>query len=185
MKKINEGFKPFFPIVFGTLLLFTYLNFLQGDGGTLALGIISLIFAIYYIGVGVLLIIAKEKLAKHEKLLNTIGIVLYPVFLFVYYLVIIIQGGDFIEVVGWILAITMLVATLGTAIFVLVANFSKNDALKKVAQLCGSLLAVMILVTLLFNEQGDVIAIGQIVPVVVALKCIYCMMLYGELGQLK
>ena len=183
MKKINEGFKPFFPIIFGTILLLTYLNFLNNIGGQLVLGIISLIFAIYYIAMGVLMILAKEKLAKYENLLSTIGIVLYPIFLFTYYLIVMIQGNKILELVGWIIAIAMMIVSLGSAILILLSYFVDNNLIKKLAQFFGLLLAVMILVTLLFDELGVVIVIGNIVPVILALKCIYCLMLYNELGE--
>lgn len=163
MKKIYELIKPFLSIVLGALMLLEYMNFLGAGGAALALGIIAVIFAAYYLVVGILSVVIGPKLGPTKRILDVVGISLFPLFFFVYRLLIVISGG--LGVTGWILDILGMVGALACAVFVYVAAFSKGKVIKRLALLFAMIFVLVLLLALLFDFDGAVIGLGAIILV--------------------
>ena len=172
--------KPYLPILFGALLFLAYFNMLSDTGAGLALGIIAIIFAAYYLAYGILMLLMKEKLEKYDKLFKMINASLFPLFLFIYYLLVLIEGGSFLDPLGWILAILMMIASLGVACLVVVLFVTKNEKLKGYLQLAAMCLVLLLFITIFFSENGDEIVLGRISVVSIAIKVLYVMILLND-----
>ena len=61
MKKLQDIIRPFLAIILGALLFLVYLNYLQLQGATLAVGIIAVIFSAFYVALGILNIVLGNK----------------------------------------------------------------------------------------------------------------------------
>lgn len=188
MKKLGDLIKPFATIVFGALLLFYYLNYLQYRGTALALGIFALLLAIYYIGIGVVSIILGEKFPSNVKrIFDVIAIALFPVFVFIVYIMMATSGGDF-GPTGWIIVILCMNASIIFAALFVVAAFVKVSILQRLAQLFAAIFVLSLLVNVLYtfgtggNPSGWAY-LGEIDIMLVVLYCLYTSMLLNALKE--
>ena len=67
MKRLHEIIRPFLAIILGALLLLMYLNSFQGEGEVLDIGIIAMVVAAFYIGVGVVGLTLNNRLPGTAK----------------------------------------------------------------------------------------------------------------------
>ena len=188
MKKLGDLIKPFATIVFGSLLLFYYLNYLQYRGTALVLGIFALLVAIYYIGIGVVGIILGEKFPSNAKrIFDVITIALFPVFVFIVYIMMAASGGDF-GPTGWIIVILCMNASIIFAALFVVAVFVKVSILQRLAQLFAAIFVLSLLVNVLYtfgvggNPSGWAY-LGEIDIMLVVLYCLYTSMLLNALKE--
>lgn len=165
MKKFSEMLKPFYSIILGTLMLLFYMDLLQGAGAWLALGIVGMVFAAYYIGVGILAVVMGDKLtASTRGLIESLSVLLFPLFMFVFFLITAIGGG--LTPTGWIIVILGMVSSLGFIVLYALSVFGKNDALKNLTRLFAFIfILALILFVLLFIGDGtlggiDLIQLG-------------------------
>ena len=183
MKKVYEIVKPFLLIILGALMLLCYLNLLQGQGATLALGIIALVVSVFYLAYGVVGIILGDKLpAGLKKALDITVICVFPVFMFTYYLVTLIslrQAEVNIGPAGWIISILGMVAALGIVGVYAAASFVKNKFLARLAQLFALAFVLSLLLNLLFDFAGNPNVLGNVNLVELLIYVSYSALLFS------
>ena len=104
MKKLGELLKPFYSIILGALMLLYYMDWLEGGGARLAMGIVAMVLAAYYIGIGILAVVMGDKLtASTRGTVESLSVLLFPLFMFVFFLLSAIGGG--LTPTGWVIII--------------------------------------------------------------------------------
>ena len=182
MKKISELLKPYLSIILGALLLLVYLNWLSYQEWALALGIIAVVMAAYYIAAGIIGIVLGEKLPKGLKLaLDITSICFFPVFMFVYFLLLTINGHDALGPTGWAIIIISMVASLALPCAYAVSKFVKNGLLGKLCFLFAAVFILALLLNVLFAFNGDPIVLGNINIISVVIYFVYGYMLMNSL----
>ena len=181
-EKIQEVAKPFLPIVFGSLLLRTYLNWLSLNGGALVIGIFALLMSLYYLGAGITEAVTGEKLSpKAKKVFNIINISLFSAFASVFYLFYITNLSDRMGPTAWIVALAALLLSLALAIFSVIARLVSNPVLKRLDVLFSALFMAALVLTLLFDVSGNPITLGSIDIVSLVIYALYGVMLLESL----
>lgn len=160
MKQFSSIIKSFLPTVIGAFMLLLYMNLLGGQGAALALGIIGVIVAAYYLVSGILLALAPE--GNIRVILQRGNVIVLPTFMFVYFLMVLIQTAQGLGPTGWVISIFSLVASIGFAIFVLFSWLAKSEPVNKVTNLMGVLFLLSLVLTLFFNIDGTPAAFGDI-----------------------
>ncbi len=184
MKKFYEIVKPFLSIIFGALLFLCYFNLLGGQGEVLAIGIIAVIFAAFYLCIGIIGIVLGEKFASARKVLDPIGMALFPLFMFVYWLlnVINLAQAEVLGPAGWTIAILSMVASIAVAIVVLINAFAGNAVLRRLSNLFASIFILSLLLNLTFDLAGNPETLGNISVPVLAMYVTFSAMLLSSLA---
>lgn len=189
MSKIRELLKPYLAIIFGALLFLIYLNNLsQVAPEALALGIIGVILAIVYIGIGIVDVLAGDKLGKTVK--TVFGVILvssFPIFLFIETLLTTIQLAQ-LQAMGptaWTIAIINMIASIAFVAIYCIARFVPQKVLKRLAFLLGAIFTLALLLDILFDITGAPTALGNIAIIMIALYVIYGVMLFKGLSELE
>ena len=182
MKKIQVVAKPFLSIVFGALLLLTYLNWLSLDGGALVIGIFALLMSLYYLGAGITEAVAGDKLPlKTNKVFDIINISLFSAFASIYYLLYITNLSDQMGPTGWIVVLAALLLSLALAIFSIIARLVSNPVLKRLDVLFSALFMAALVLTLLFDSVGNPVTLGSIDVISLVIYALFGMMLLESL----
>ena len=182
MKKIQVVAKPFLSIVFGALLLLTYLNWLSLDGGALVIGVIALLMSLYYLGAGITEAVAGDKLPrKAKKVFDIINISLFSAFASIYYLLYITNLSDQMGPTGWIVVLAALLLSLALAIFSIIARLVSNPVLKRLDVLFSALFMAALVLTLLFDSVGNPVTLGSIDVISLVIYALFGMMLLESL----
>ena len=185
MKKVLDLVKPFLFIILGALLLLIYLNWLQLQDAQLAMGIIGVVIAVYYLGLGIVVAIIGDKLpASLRGILDLVAICLYPVYGFVGSLINVIDLHDLLGPTGWVIIISSMVAALAVAGLYAVANFVKIKLLVRLAQLAAMVYALTLILDIVFDFAGGVTVLGDIPLVVIAVYACYGFELFKAVGAL-
>ena len=183
-EKIQEVAKPFLPIVFGSLLLRTYLNWLSLNGGALVIGIFALLMSLYYLGAGITEAVAGEKLsAKAKKVFGIINISLFSAFASIFYLLYITNLSDRMGPTAWIVALAALLLPLALVLFSVIARLVSNPVLKRLGVLFSALFMAALVLTLLFDVSGNPITLGSIDIVSLVIYALYGVMLLESLAN--
>lgn len=188
MKKIKELVKPFIFIIFGALLFLYYFNGLSGEGAGLAISIIAIILAAYFLAVGILSVVLGDKLGKAKGLLNLIGVATFPLFYFVIELITLINLADvegFLGPTGWTISILTLIAALGLGALLFVSYFVRSKELHRITFLFGAIFVLALLLDILLQVDGTPATIGQVVILQVVLYGAYVSMMFDVLSSLK
>lgn len=187
MSKIRELLKPYLAIIFGALLFLIYLNDLSSTvPELLALGIIGVILAAYYIGAGITIVLAGDALGKPVKTVFGVAMVgSYPLFLFVETLLTTIQLAEFMGPTAWTIAIIKMVATITFVVIYCIARFVPNKVLKRLAFLFGAIFTLALLLDILFDITGQPTVIGNIEIIIITLYVLYGVMLFKGLSELE
>lgn len=182
MKKISELIKPYLSIILGALLLLVYLNWLSQQEWVLALGIVAVVMATYYIASGVIGIVLGDKLPKSLKLaLDITSICLFPLFLFVYFLILTINAHDALGPTGWVIIIISMVASIALPCVYAVSKFVKAGLLGKLCFLFAAVFVLALLLNVLFEFDGNPIVLGDINIISVVIYFVYGYMLMNSL----
>lgn len=183
MKKFTNN-TTLVSLVLGILLLLASLSFFDsGVDALIVIGVFQIIVGIAYILSGVLDLLAVDStpvgLTK-----GIISIAAFPLYIFVYYLVAVIVGGDGLGVAGWILSILVLIAALSTIALGVASYFVNNEMIVKLARFAILLLLCLLIVIIIFPITGGTAALGDISIFEVA--CIICYFLITKsFTQLK
>lgn len=185
MKKIYQIIRPFLLIIFGALILLCFLNLLQAEGETLAIGIIAIVMAAYYITVGILGVVIGDKInGQVRKLLDLISLVLFPLFTFINTLLAVIQAADFLGPNGWVISIITMGGSIGMVVTYLMASFSVNSLLRRLAQLFGLIFVLVLLLDILFTFNGTPVNLGDINVPTFAIYFIFANMIIVNLPNI-
>ena len=188
MKKINELIKPYLSIIFGVLLFLYFFDWLSVGGGYLALGIIAVVLAVCFVGVGILSITAGDKFSKDlKKMLDTIFVGMFAIFMGVYFLIFLINAAKVEGLLGpngWTIAIFSITSAFLFGCLLLGAHFSKEKALTKLALVFGPLFILSLLFEVLFNN-GTPVVLGNINVLQVVMFALYISMLFDSVSITK
>ena len=188
MKKIKELLKPFIFIIFGALLFLCYFNGLSSEGGGLAISIIAVVLAAYFLAVGILSVVLGEKLGKTKGLLNLIGVATFPLFLGVVELITLINLADidgYLGPTGWTISILTIAAAFGLGGLLFVSYFVRSKGLHRITFLFGAIFVLALLLDILLLTDGSARTIGDVVILQVVLYACYVSMLFEVLASLK
>ena len=186
MKKVLDLIKPFLFIILGALLLLIYLNSLQLQDAQLAMGIVGIVVAVYYLGLGIVVAILGDKLpASLRGILDLVAICLYPVFGFVCDLLDVIDFHDMLGPTGWVIVILSMVASLAVAALYVVAYFVKGKLLVRLAQLAAMVFVLTLVLDIVFDFAGGVTILGNIPLVAIAVYICYGFELFKAVSGLS
>ncbi len=161
--KFMKFAKPLLSMTLGTLLILGYLNLLQGGGEALAIGIIALILGLSYVGYGVVAFLFADRLpAKAKDGIEVAGVAIYPLFLFVYMLLIVIQLEGNLGPTGWIVAIIAMTSGLGFLAVFASSRFVDSKPLRQLSYLCAAIFGLALVLLLIFNINGNARGIGDL-----------------------
>lgn len=186
MKKFYEKVKPFFLVILGALILLSYLFYMQGDGAALALGIVSIVVAAFYIGYGVVVLLIGSKIpALVKKILDVVAVGFFPAFVFTGILMDTINLYQNFTPTGWIIAILGMIAALGIVVVYAVAAFVKNNILSKLVSIFALTFVLALLMNVLFDVTGLPVVLGNVVIVYLAIYAVYTAILFSAIGGLE
>jgi len=186
MKKVTDFIKPNILIIFGALLLLTYLNFLSLQGAYLAIGIIGVISASYYLAIGILELLLQNKLPR--KIFDIISACLFPIFMFVIFLINIINGADNLLPTGWIILILSMIGSITMPAFYIVGKLVNKGFLLRMAYLFAAIFALILLLNVLYGQQGFIQngapnTLGAIDLMMLVIYVAFISYLFGSLGK--
>ena len=195
MKKALGIIKSNVLIFVGVLLFLSFFNYVAMGNALLALGIIAIIAAIYYIIIGVLSLFIGDKFnALMRKVFEIIAVCLFALLLFV---------GNVISLVnmiqastdpnfpvtflpnGWLILIIALLTSLALLGFYPVARLVKNNTMNKLGLIFACTFVLGALLNVVFDAQGTAITLGDIPFVYVTLLFAFSFYLFGTLGEEK
>lgn len=179
MKKIQELIKPVLMIIFGALLLLFYMNFINQNypGGYIALGIIGVVFAIYYLTIGILNLLIGKKLGKVFDILN---VDLFAVLMFTQFLIVVIYNANNMGPTGWVIKILSMIAALALAAFFIVFKLVNVPVIKRLTLLFAGIFALAMLLDILFDDRGFGDLLGNINMISLAIYAIFASILFSN-----
>ena len=196
MKKVADFIKPNILIIFGALLFLFYLNFLDNKGGTLAIGIIGVVLAVYYLAIGILSLVLGDKLSTNaRKIFDVISVCLFAAFMFTVLLISTIQNAQrevyvsfeetkpWMGPTAWTVAILSMIASLALAVIYPIYRFAGKPALQRFAYLFSAVFALALLLDILFESDGSAVVLGNLSVLLIAIYTIFIVYLFGSLGQ--
>ena len=188
MKKIKDLLKPFISIIFGALLFLCYFDGLSSQGSGLALGIIAIILAVYFLVIGILSVVLGDKLGTAKGVLNLVGVATFPLYFGVYELLRLIALAKIEGYLGptaWTISIVTISAAFTLGILLFIAYFVKSKGLHRVTFLFGAIFVLALLLDVLLLADGSAATIGQVVILQVVLYSAYISMLFEVLSSFK
>lgn len=186
MKKITEVIKPLLSIIFGALLLLLYLGYLR-DGMPafpLTIAIFGVIFAAYYITIGILNIVVGNKLNATLRLVfDILNVSLYALLFFLMRLSVIVEMADMMSPTAWIICILSMVAAIGLIVLFIVSKFAKAPVVNRLTFMFAGIFALALLLDVVFDVSGAPEAIGNIIVVVLALYGMFVSIMFTAIGK--
>ena len=181
--------KPFLALVLGILMLLYYLNYYIGSGVTgsyLALGIIGLVIGSWLIFAAVIGIAWPRMPVGLKKVFDIVSISSFAGFMFVDFLMEVINTYQAMGASSWIIYVLGMVASSGLCAVYIISRFVRGDAMSKVASIFGLVFVLALISRLLFpaSAQGPV-SIDDIPLVPVLMYVIYCFLLFKSLAKEK
>ena len=193
MKKVSELLKPYLSIIFGALLFLIYFNSLQYQGEALALGIIAVILAAYYVARGIIGIIIGDKMPQKLTLvLDILSVCLFALFMFVETLLTVVELHKIAALenvpvamgpTAWTIAICNMAAALGLIGFYIVSKFVKAKVVARFAMMFGAIFVLSLILNILFESNGAPVALGDILVPVLLLYVTYTVMLFNSFSK--
>ena len=184
MKKLVDLIKPYVSIVLGALLVLLYMSYFSYKGAALALGIIGFIVGILYIGLGVVEAFVAKKLDKSARAaLDVAEMCLFPLFMFVYILIMMINLKDNMVATGWVIAIYSLIASLGFMGIYAMSKFVRNPMLVKMRVVVAVAFGLVLLLGILFDVTGAPTALGDVGLVLLIMYALFGYMMFLALIQ--
>ena len=181
MKKVTEFIKPLLLLIFGSLALLFYMNYLQLQDEYLAFGVVAVIFSAYYLVAGILTYVLGNRLNNSLQLVfDILNVSLFPLILFfirILNMKRLIQA-DAMSVNDWIVYITFFVATVTLIVFYMVYRFTKQPVMGRIAFLCGGILVLTLVVELVLNNT-----VGSLPLIQLALYGIYTYVLFSTMAR--
>ena len=181
MKKVTEFIKPLLLLIFGSLALLFYMNYLQLQDEYLAFGIVAVIFSAYYLVAGILTYVLGNRLNNSLQLVfDILNVSLFPLILFFMRILSMKQliQADAMSVNDWIVYITFFVATVTLIVFYMVYRFTKQPVMGRIAFLCGGILVLTLVVELVLNNT-----VGSLPLIQLALYGIYTYVLFSTMAR--
>lgn len=186
MKKIKDLIKPYLSLIFGVLFFLLFLNNLRAEGEAFAIGIVAVIISSYYLCVGILGIVLGEKmLAGLKKVFGILSVALFPTFMFVYYLLQVIQLHEYMGPTAWVIFPLCMGASLLMVVFYVISRFVKSPVVVRLAGLFGAIFVLALVTTILFDAQGNQATFATIGVVELLVYSIFAVLLFNSLAKEK
>ena len=186
MKKVMDLVKPYLSLIFGVLFFLLYLNYLRADGEVFAIGLVAVIISSYYLCVGILGIVLGDKMPEGlKKVFGILSVSLFPAFMFVNYLLMIIRMSNYMGPTAWVIYPLCMGASIGLVGFYVVSRFVKNPVVTRLAGLFAAIFVLALIADLLFDAQGDQNTFGNIGVVSLLVSFIFAFLLFNSLSLLK
>ena len=170
MKKIRDFIKPYLLIIFGTLFLLLYSDLLDGGTGDIIFGVFAIIFAVYYVTVGVIKIAAADKVKDGVRnILDFLAYTLFPFFMFAFGIFTLIDAFNALQVNIIIIWFLIIVSALLLMIFQGFVKLGKADNCARVVFLFDALFVISMALMTLFQRWNMAllaITIGFVIEVI-------------------
>lgn len=186
MKKIKDLIKPYLSLIFGVLFFLLYLNWLRADGKVFAIGLVAVIISSYYLCAGILGIVLGEKMpAGLKKVLSILSVSLFPTFMFVFYLLRVIENSDFMGPTAWVIYPLCMAASICLVGFYVVSRFVKSPVVSRLAGMFAAIFVLALIADILFDAQGNQTTFGNIGVVSLLVSSIFAFLLFNSLAKEK
>lgn len=163
MKKTTDSLSPSIPLILGALLFVYYLNFLSYSGTWLALGICGIVVSVCYLGLGALSAATGISLsASARKKVGLLAVCLFPVFMFVDFLLVTIAASNFMGPTAWTIKILSMVVSLAFAATCVLSELDRRAVIFRCKHFCALAFVLVLLMDLLFDISGGSNALGDI-----------------------
>ena len=170
MKKIRDFIKPYLLIIFGTLFLLLYSDLLDGGTGEIIFGVFAILFAVFYVTVGVIKIAAANKVKDGVRnVLDFLAYTLFPFFMFAYGIFALIDKFDFFDVNIIIIWFLIIVSALLLMIFQGFVKLGKATNCARFVFLFDALFVISMALMTLFQKWNMAllaITIGFVIEVI-------------------
>ena len=188
MKKVTDYLKPNALIISGALLFLYYMNFLSYGGAGLAIGIIAVVCSACFLAVGILNIIAGDKISPMtKKALDAAAVGLFAAFIFAYLLILTITyaKSEYLTMgpTAWIISIVGMIAALSLLVVYVVSRFFDSADFLRFAYLFAAIFALALLLNILFNADGSGTTLGGIDVILAAIYVTFTIYLFDTLGK--
>ena len=193
MKKALGIIKSNILIFIGALLFLSFLNYVAMGGAFLALGIIAILTALFFIVIGVLNLIIGDSLSRiAKKIFEIIAVCSFALVLFVGTVISLV---NMIQIVadpnsyttflpnGWFIMIVALLTSFALLGFYPVARLVKGAGIKKIGLIFACLFVMGAFLNVMFDVQGNAITLGDIPFVYVTILVAFAFYLFGTLGE--
>lgn len=181
MKKLSDYFKTNILVILGALLLIKYLDFLSFKGLYLALGIIALVLATYYIVLGIVIAVMGSKFsAQPLKVCEMLSVSLFALFIFLSFLFMTIDMAELMRVSNWVINILSMVVSLVFAISYIAYKLASKSNIIRFVSLFALLFILALLLDIIFNAGG---ILGNIDVFLVAIYLSYSFYLFSFLEK--
>jgi len=188
MKKVSDLLKPFLSVIFGALLFLCHFNSLGLGGGGLAIGIVAVVLAGYFVTVGLLSTLLGEKFPRRLKEnLEAVGVGVYPLFLGAYFLTFLImsvKAKNYVGPMAWTISLISIAAAFGLGVLFFLAYFLRRRTLARLTFTFSSVFILMLLLDILL-VNGNPATLGSIVVLKVVLYGVFVGMLINALSSFK
>ncbi len=180
MSKLSSIGKQYFLVVFGILLFLFYLNGLGNNNGyIIAIAILGVLVAAYYIANGLLAVLLPGKLPERLKnIFAVVDVIAYPAFFFVTTLLAVIVSYDIMGPTGWIIAVISMVSSLGYATCYALRKFLNLEKIGLITNILGGLFLLSLLLNVLFEMNGNPVSLGNLNIIVIITYAVYVFILY-------
>ena len=182
-------FKPFLALVLGILMFLFYLNYYVKSGvpgTTLAIGIVGLVVACWFVFAGVIGVAWPRMPVGFKKTIDIISIVSFATFVFVELLIQVIQVYAAMGASSWIVYILAMIAALGLSVMYIISRFVRGEAVARIASIFGLVFVLALISKILFPAgEGGPVSLDDIPVVPVLIYVIYCSLLFKSLAKEK
>lgn len=153
--KVTDFLKPNILIIFGALLFLFYMDWLSFGGAMLAIGIIAVICAVYFLAIGIVGVVMGDKFSPYLKnTLEVVSICLFSVLMFVIFLITTINNANVMGPTEWIVNIIGMIASSALAIIYSIYRFTGSATLSRFAYLFSAIFALALLLNVLTTAGG-------------------------------
>lgn len=180
-KKLSDYFKTNILVILGALLLIKYWDFLSFKGLYIALGIIALVLATYYIVLGIVIAVMGSKFsAQPLKVCEMLSVSLFALFIFLSFLFMTIDMAELMRVSNWVINILSMVVSLVFAISYIAYKLASKSNIIRFVSLFALLFILALLLDIIFNAGG---ILGNIDVFLVAIYLSYSFYLFSFLEK--
>ena len=166
---------------------------MQYQDEALALGIIAVILAAYYVARGVLGVVVGDKMPQKLTLVfDILSVCLFAMFMFMQTLLTVVEIHKLAAEMNipadmgptaWTIAICNMAAALGLVGFYIVSKFVKAKVVARFAMMFGAIFVLSLILDVLFDSNGSAVALGNIVVAVLLLYVTYTVMLFNSFSK--
>lgn len=186
MKKIMELIKPYLSLIFGVLFFLLFLNSLRLNGETFATGVVAVVISSYYLCAGVLGIVLGDKLPiLMRKVFSILSVSLFPIFMFVFYLLQIIGNSTSMGPSAWVIYPLCMGASLAVVTFYVISRFVKSSIFVRLTALFAAIFVAALVATILFDVNGNQETFATIGVVELIIYSIFAFLLFNSLSKEK